>query len=126
MEHYKWKVAWLRMDGMHAVRVFKAVIKIQKVVRGHISRRAMNRSQEDGIGAIELAVKNAVQNGMQSLQDKLGLQGGAGAAGGSANTELLVPLFSSAFTRTELLAAATSLPGPQHPPRPLTLWVAPR
>ena len=87
VEHFKWKVAWLRMDGMHAVRVFKAVIKIQRVARGMIARKKLNKSQEDGIGAIEMAVKNAVTVGMSALSEKLGLPGGSGA---SANGELLM------------------------------------
>jgi len=87
VDHYKWKVAWLRMDGMHAVRVFKAVIKIQKVARGMIARKKHSASQEDGIGAIEMAVKNAVTVGMLGLSEKLGLPGGGGA---SANAELLM------------------------------------
>ena len=89
VEHYKWKVAWLRMDGMHAVRVFKAVIKIQKVARGMIARKKLFASQEDGIGAIELAVKNAVTVGMQGLSERLGLPGGSGASG---NAELLMKI----------------------------------
>jgi len=89
VNHYKWKVGWLQMDGMHAVRVFKAVIKIQKVVRGHIARKLLNKSQEDGIGAIEIAVKNAVVIGMQSLQDKLGITSD-GRSSSASNMEILL------------------------------------
>lgn len=84
VDHYKWKVGWLRMDGMHAVRVFKAVIKIQKVLRGHFARTKMNKSKEDGIGAIELAVKNAVRFSLE--------EHGGGGTGGSSDTKLLAAI----------------------------------
>lgn len=71
VDHYKWKVKWLRMEGMRAVRVFKAVIRIQKTVRGHWIRQRLNKSKEDGIGAIEMAVKNAVAGGIRELTTRL-------------------------------------------------------
>merc|ERR1719478_268422 len=90
VDHYKWKVGWLRMDGMHAVRVFKAVIRIQKVLRGHFARQRMNKSKEDGIGAIELAVKNAVTVGIRDLEDKLAIGPPATAApSGGSDSQLL-------------------------------------
>lgn len=54
----------------HSVRLSQtcasqAVIRIQKVLRGHFARKMLNKSKEDGIGAIEMAVKNAVRTSME-------------------------------------------------------------
>merc|ERR1711998_50605 len=94
IEHYKWKVKWLRMEGMRAVKVFKAVIRIQKTLRGHWIRLKLNKSKEDGIGAIEIAVKNAVTSGIREIEGKLdatlgGSTVGPAAEGSAADTALL-------------------------------------
>jgi len=105
VEHYKWKVGWLRMDGMHAVRVFKAVIKIQKTLRGHFARTRMNKSKEDGIGAIEMCVKKAVSEGVSELQSKLPAVGGMAKGGSSAEAEIMTTITRQlADLQTRMLA----------------------
>jgi hypothetical protein len=96
VDHYKWKVQWLRMEGMHAVRVFKAVIKIQKTLRGHFARKLLNKSKEDGIGAIEMCVKKAVSEGVHELGKLLPVEG-AGSSSPDQSMDLLLS-FSKQLT----------------------------
>jgi len=115
VEHYKWKVSWLRMDGMVAVRVFKAVIKLQKVLRGMIARKKLNKSKEDGIGAIELAVKNAVTVSMKELEAKIP----GTAASGAKDTELLQSIASQLAAMSKRMDSLENrLPAPAAAPGP--------
>lgn len=109
VDHYKWKVSWLRMEGMQAVRVFKAVIRIQKTLRGHFARKKLNKSKEDGIGAIELAVKNAVTVGMR------GISSGGGGGGDDTMLRTISQQLAELSTR---LAAIESRGGAAPPPLP--------
>ena len=71
VDFYKNKVKWLNMTGLQAVRLFKAVIHIQRTVRGHICRRKFNKSKEDGIGAIQTVAKKLVTTAMQQLEERI-------------------------------------------------------
>lgn len=75
VDFYKWKVKWLRLEGMTAVKTFRAIIKIQKTIRGMITRKRLNKSKEQGVGAIEVAIKNALGLGMRKLEEKIGTIG---------------------------------------------------
>jgi len=115
VDHYKWKVSWLRMDGLMAVRVFKAVIRIQKVLRGHWARAKLDKSKEDGIGAIELCVKNAVTVSMRSLEEKLGV--GSSAPDSASNAALLKNI-SAQLTQLSQRLSALEPKGAAPPPLP--------
>jgi len=123
VDHYRWKVGWLQMEGMQAVRVFKAVIRIQKTLRGHFARNKLNKSKEDGLGAIEMAVRNAVKLGINEMERKI--VPAAGSAGGSNdNTQLLLTItkqLSDLSVRLSAIESNTSgaaAAAPAPPPLP--------
>lgn len=122
IDHYKWKVKWLRMDGLRAVRVFKAVIRIQKVLRGHWARGRLLKSQSDGIGAIEIAVRNAVSVGTKEMQFKLLAKAASGGGTKSAilrNILAQVTDCQARFARIQGGGTASEVsPGGAPPPLP--------
>jgi len=69
VNHYLWKVKWMSMTGLRAVKLFKAVIRIQKVTRGHICRKKYARSKTEGIGAIHTVAQGCVDVGVQGLYE---------------------------------------------------------
>jgi CRP-like cAMP-binding protein len=71
VDFYKWKVKWLNMTGLQAVRLFKAVIHIQRTARGHICRRKFNKSKEDGIAAIHTVAKKLITAAIEQLEARI-------------------------------------------------------
>ena len=71
MKMFKWKLQWLQLEGMRAVRVCRAIIKIQKVLRGHWVRSKLAASRENGIDNVYIAVTNAVVRGMRPITENI-------------------------------------------------------
>ena len=71
VQHYLWKVKWMSMTGLRAVKLFKAVIRIQKNVRGHICRKKYVRSQQEGIGAVHIVAKGCVEVAVNQVYEHI-------------------------------------------------------
>jgi len=67
IDHYKWKLEWLKMDGTRGAQFFKNVIKLQSSWRGHMGRkRAL--SVKDSL-AVQL--RKTVARSMQMINTQI-------------------------------------------------------
>ena len=71
VEFYRWKVQWFHVKGLDAVKLFRAVLTIQRVGRGYIQRRRLGRSKESGIGAVQIMATRAVSVAMETLYTRV-------------------------------------------------------
>lgn len=61
IDHYKWKLSWLKMDGASGARFFKAVIKIQSSFRGSQGRQRVREKKESLLNLLDQKVQRTVK-----------------------------------------------------------------
>jgi len=67
IEHYGWKIKWLRMTGKGSARFFKAIIKIQSVFRGYEGRKIAQGKKDSLLVQLDRRLSRQLQSTTQSL-----------------------------------------------------------
>lgn len=75
IDHYRWKLAWLKMDGASGARFFKAIIKIQSVFRGSQGRKTVREKKESLLIQLDRKVQRTVKQTEGSLRMSIEAQG---------------------------------------------------
>jgi len=95
---------------MHAVKVFMAVIRIQKVLRGSWCRKRLKTNKENGVWAIENAVIKAIGASSEAVKKKI-------ATGLNARSSQIQALQSILAQITEVSAGLSKLEGDGRRPQ---------
>lgn len=114
IEHYKWKLEWLIMDGTRGAQFFKNVIKLQASWRGHMGRKRALSVKD----SLSMQLRRTVARSMQRINTQIEappawgggmLQGQS--AGSDDSTNLMEQLLASLDKASERLTRAESQNG---------------
>jgi len=78
IEHYTWKLKWLKMDGLSGAKFFKSIIKIQAAFRGSQGRKRVSDIKDSLLVQLDKRVQRSVARAQNEIQSSVGAVSAAG------------------------------------------------